>query len=137
MPSIICRNLLWQLKAQLIIAVVWFFHPSFSAFLSIFLSLGDQLKRFYVVFQILCIYFCCVFMNLITISAPQSTTWSNNKNNEVNVNNAEAKQIELKTQFQFEINFSTELFSGRASDTSIKVPSPKTQAQWGRGSGAT
>lgn len=30
------------------------------------------------------------------------------------------KPTKLKTQFQFEINFSTELFSGRACDTSIK-----------------
>jgi len=77
------------------------------------------------------------FMILITISAPQQTTWTNNKKKELNVNNPKAKQIELKTQFQFEINFSTELFSGRACDTSIKIQRPKTKTQWGGSSGAT
>lgn len=68
------------------------------------------------------------FMILITISAPQQMTWTNNKITDRKRERerdrdsiVKEKQIELKTQFQFEINFSTELFSGRACDTSIKA----------------
>lgn len=121
-------------KAQLIIAVVWLFHfppPSLSIFLSLSLS-GRPIKT--VLRHVLnALLFGRFFMILITISAPQQMTWAHNKIRDRERESEEErerggdrgrgrgregnlivkeKQIELKTQFQFEINFSTELFLG-------------------------
>lgn len=117
-------------KAQLIIAVVWLFHfppPSLSISLSCSHSLGDQLKRFCGMFlmRFFLVGFLWFWLRFRRLSKWLERTiksviekervkkrereWEREGERDLIV---KEKQIELKTQFQFEINFSTELFLG-------------------------
>lgn len=119
-------------KAQLIIAVVWLFHfPPPSLSISLSHSLGDQLKRFWGMFlmRFFLVGFLWFWLRFRRLSKwLERTIKSEIEKERVKEREREKdsgrgrgregnlivkeKQIELKTQFQFEINFSTELFFG-------------------------